>query len=961
MVAFSSVAELGVAEAPVAAVEISLACGPASFSAAAQYLRFELDIASVEPTATGAVGEFAVAEFPDPRPGSLLALAASFALAGQSAFAAEARRADTAVFTLAGGAIGQAFASAPGTFQLDLATASGAAHFAAAAAAFGLATGPAGIGWPLSPAAFSLTGFEAISGFGVIAGPAGFVVTGRDVVFDLLWGQPEPTGEGAVAEFAVAEFPYPLRFGTYAETASFVLAPRATAAEVAERVETGAFTLTGAEAQIAWPHPPATFALAGQNVGLHTALSSQPAAFALDLVAAQSRWPHEGAAFAVSGQPLRVTTALAVQPAAFTIALETAFVGIRALPGTFVLTGLDLWLNPAIASEPASFTLTGQAAELLNIFKLYPDPASFALTGQDAGRAYTLGPEPGLFLVQGQAAFRTSVALDAAAFGLTGREIRQAIRQKLGTGQFTLLGWNVVDATGPSGDHIFLIEAQAHDGTQVRTVYLGTSDFTSLPSDNPPNTYYASRIKDPGNFDRSLFSSGETRGRSSVGSGDIVVANGDPGHGETLDTWLNWGWSGRPITIKALPVGARSLAAASVLFNGRLSKLTSTRPLDQLELKIADRLADLDKPLLTELFAGTTTSTAPSAEGNADLKGKIKQRCYGTCREVPLQPANPYDLIYLASLGDDVQSVTVYDGGVPLTYDGINASISDLRAASIAPGHYRRFKGYIRLGGVAQFALSADVIEGANAGARTAAQIAYRMLREFGLAPSEFITGAFTELDAANNAGCGYFVDNDRTALTAAQEVLDSVGAWLVPNRDGSFVVGRYSDPSSAPGLTFDIEEQSLGDSLERVDGAIPVYRIVLQYQRVNQVQAESALAGAVTAERRAYLGNEWRTVVAEDASIKAKHLDARELTITTFLTDEAAAQAEANRLLALYKVERDRYRVTLPLSAGWGADVGLAVTLVHPRLGMALGRPFNVIGRTDNYAAESVQLDLWG
>jgi hypothetical protein len=67
---------------------------------------------------------------------------------------------------------------------------------------------------------------------------------------------------------------------------------------------------------------------------------------------------------------------------------------------------------------------------------------------------------------------------------------------------------------------------------------------------------------------------------------------------------------------------------------------------------------------------------------------------------------------------------------------------------------------------------------------------------------------------------------------------------------------------------------------------------------------------------------------VSEDATVKVKHLDARSITIRTYLVNEADAQAEGDRVLALLKVERERYGVAVALSDGWTAEPGLGVTL---------------------------------
>jgi hypothetical protein len=206
-----------------------------------------------------------------------------------------------------------------------------------------------------------------------------------------------------------------------------------------------------------------------------------------------------------------------------------------------------------------------------------------------------------------------------------------------------------------------------------------------------------------------------------------------------------------------------------------------------------------------------------------------------------------------------------------------------------------------------------------------------------------------------------YFVDDDRTALAAIQDVLDSVGGWILPNRDGAFEVGRFEAPMATPALRFDVDTQVIADTLERVDSEIPAWRINLEYAPVFLVQGEDQLAGAVSAAERTLVGNEFRSVTVENAAVKTKHLAAPELTIRTSLRFAADAEGEADRLLGLYSTERDRYRAALTLADAWSAEPGFSITLKHDRLGLAGGKPFNVIGRVDEYAKETVTFDLWG
>lgn len=960
MTTFSAVAEHAVGEGPDVQVVVSLSCGSASFVVSGNATGLNVQIDSLQQPAIGGVAEFAVAETP-PNDGIFLSAdVAVFSILGFDAIGAQSSPTEAAAFTLTGGDAQIAWPHHAAAFVLAGQAAGGSAGFIADVAAFTLTGNTAEIAWAHDAVAFVLTGQDALSTTVTIFSAATFTLTGGATIANVDLSATLVGGEGAVAEFAVTEFPEFTQLGLYAEPAVFAINGQDVVARTFQVSEPAAFILTLVDAQQAWASDAATFVLTGQAVSLSSTLTSEPATFTLALVDAQQAWASDPAAFVLTGQDTVSQAYLAANAATFTLSLVDVLTVVTADVATFTISGSPTFSTPTIVAETAVFTLTGESADLLNIFRFYIDPGAFVLSGQDAGQVYTLGGETGVFTLAGYATFTSQGPFAGAAFNWQGYGVDFDAAFKIATGQFTILGWNIIDALGPEGDHIFLVEVKAHDGTEERTLYLSTKSYTSLPTDTPANQFYEPRVKDPGLFERTLFSQGAVRGRSSVGAGDIVVVNAPDENGLTLDEWLNYGWDGREIRIKALPVGARNLTAASTLFVGRLDKLISTKPLEEFSLRIADRLSDLDKPLLTMLFEGTTVTSEATVEGNADLKGKIKQRCYGEAREVPLQPANPYDLIYLASLGDEIQAVEVFDGGVPLTYDGTSASIAALRSASIPAGHYRRFKGYIRLGSSPLAALSANVTEGATEADRTAAQIAQRMLVDFGIPINEIITGAFSQLDAKNSAVCGYFVDDERTALSAVQDVLDSVNAWLVPNRDGSLGTDRFDEPASSPGLNFDIDELSIGNSLERSDARIPVYRVTVQYARVNFVQAPGSVAGSVSAARRAYLSNEWRTVVAEDPAVKVKHLNAQELTVTTYLNDEVDAQAEANRLLELYAA-REIYSITMPLSDAWAADVGLAMTLNHPRLGLSGGKAFNIIGRVDEYKSERVRFSLWG
>jgi P27 family predicted phage terminase small subunit len=89
------------------------------------------------------------------------------------------------------------------------------------------------------------------------------------------------------------------------------------------------------------------------------------------------------------------------------------------------------------------------------------------------------------------------------------------------------------------------------------------------------------------------------------------------------------------------------------------------------------------------------------------------------------------------------------------------------------------------------------------------------------------------------------------------------------------------------------------------------VWQVTLSYQPYATTQTND-LAGSVTDARRAELAEPVRKVVAADSSIKTLHPLAETLEVETRIADATAAQTEANRLLALYKVAWGRLSVLL-------------------------------------------------
>lgn len=512
---------------------------------------------------------------------------------------------------------------------------------------------------------------------------------------------------------------------------------------------------------------------------------------------------------------------------------------------------------------------------------------------------------------------------------------------------------------------IYLVEIEAHDGTGVRVLYVSTEGITTRPTDTPANTFYDPRIIDPGNFQRQLYGTGTTRGASQVGAGEVVLASASPGNELTLDAWLNYSFDGRPVTIKTLESVNDSITAAKVLFRGTAEQLVADNPIDKVSIRLHDRLADLDKPLLTTKYAGTTITAGPTAEGNVDLKDQIKPRIWGRVTNAPCVQVNAFDLIYQVS-ASAMQSITVFDGAIPLTQGADYATVAALQAATVLPGRYITCLalGMFRLGAMPAATITADVVQGADNAARSTAQIVRSILLGFGISASDLPTTSFTALDTLNSAQIGLRVADETTALDVVSAALNTIGGWLAPDRLGVFYVGRLGPPSGTPVATYG-DYEFIGDiaklSVLDDDKGLQAWRTTVRWGQSLVVQGDNDVFGNATTARRSLVATEWRESKVENTAIRTISPNAPEITIDSRFAFEADAVAEATRLQAFYGARRARYRFKIHISLAEGVELGSIIRLQHPRLGLAAGRLFVVIGRVDEYVEDNVTLDVLG
>lgn len=519
---------------------------------------------------------------------------------------------------------------------------------------------------------------------------------------------------------------------------------------------------------------------------------------------------------------------------------------------------------------------------------------------------------------------------------------------------------------------IHLVEITAAVDSAGTTTVLRYSSGPGYAHPSAPG-YYDERLTQPILIGRHAFAEGATSGRSSAAVGEIVLANGDG----ALDALADYGFDGR-----ALRVLAGEPDAAYGTFT-----VVQVATMEQVELgwsevrvRLRDRQAELSVPVQSTRYAGTNALPAGLEGVATDIQGQPKPLTLGEALRVPAPQVNTDRLIHQVHDGAVHDIPAVYVGAVALSRGVDYASQADMEANVPAAGQYRVWLGggCFRLGTAPDGAVAADVQGDAAGGyVATAAGIMRRLVTgPGGIAAGDLVDGDFTALDVAAPATVGIYISSDRTVAEVLDDIAASVGAWWTFDVLGRFRTGRLVAPAGdavavlAPLSVLDAVDTDTFDliALERVASAdegrgLPVWRVVVEYAKSYTVVSLGEASSSAPAAETNFVARELRGVTASDASVKDKHPLAPTLTRTTCLTSQADAEAEAARLLALYKVRRDTWRATIPFDAAAATvlDLGALVTLKASRLGLGAGRLVVILGLTVDAAAGTAELILWG
>lgn len=235
-----------------------------------------------------------------------------------------------------------------------------------------------------------------------------------------------------------------------------------------------------------------------------------------------------------------------------------------------------------------------------------------------------------------------------------------------------------------------------------------------------------------------------------------------------------------------------------------------------------------------------------------------------------------------------------------------------------------------------------------------------------GLTSIDIATADFTALDLACPQTLGVYVDGERQIRDVMDDIANSVGAFYTFTRDRKLSAGKLSLPGGTPTFYFEntTKRRILRlKSLRTTDEGkgTPAYSVIVKYYK-NYTEQTTGVAGSVTAERRAFLAQEWRQINVPDNTVKQRHPESPELTFESLISDEVEAQAFHDDRLNIYSHKRMRFLIEVFMDPDVAQiELGDVVRVTYNRFGLDDGRDFIVIGINMRLDRNIVEFDLWG
>lgn len=361
-----------------------------------------------------------------------------------------------------------------------------------------------------------------------------------------------------------------------------------------------------------------------------------------------------------------------------------------------------------------------------------------------------------------------------------------------------------------------------------------------------------------------------------------------------------------------------------------------------------------------------------SLEGDISLAGKAKQLVFGPQDQCPLvlvdSPRNIYQVSYRGIQAVNAARIKCDDA----IFDNDYSDIFGAGPAAMSAGKYCTdlSRGLIRFKDLPDGLVTADV-EGDDAGTlgyvSSAVDIARKIVTDFGEIddPNGLDIPSFAVLEGKTTAEVCYVFPEAIECDKALDEVMSKAVCYWTQSRLMKAVVGRIDPPEDQVPTVFltadDVIDPTKSGKFEAPPQGVRVKRVLLGYNRYGAVADDADVFGGATPAQREDFTSEYRFVDATDHDGPD---DGDEITVYTNIRDKGAAQAEADRILAMRKVPRE----TLPLILENGLlthFIGTVVRFTYDRYDYEAGKNFVIYGVNEDSgqygSPDTLGVDLYG
>jgi hypothetical protein len=477
----------------------------------------------------------------------------------------------------------------------------------------------------------------------------------------------------------------------------------------------------------------------------------------------------------------------------------------------------------------------------------------------------------------------------------------------------------------------WLVEIDAYnlDTAAVETLYFSNHELNTRTADTPANTPYQPRLTGQiFTLTRSIVNGDRLGGSRATAVGTVELIN----HDGKLDYLRNYSFDTRQVRIFR---GGFKQPRAS--FTLQWQGVAEQLEYDDLviRIRIKDRLYIFDKPLQNNLYPFSTVNA---------LEGKPKPILVGT--QYSLEPVciDTTNRVYQIHDGAIQSSpFSLYDRAVSLTA-GVDYT---LNAAA----------GTVTLTANPAGVLLSDAAVYPVSGNSYIFDLIDHILRNYAAFTNSDFDASFSALNVPIPM-CQYITNADKIS-TVLDRLMNSVGGFYYFTRLDKFTAKVITEPSDPPDIYLNIDDII---SYRREQTQMPVYSVRVAHSNRPRPMTKEEIASSVSLAVVASLGVEWQYKSAVDNSVKTAYPNAVALEIFCHSdwTAVSTVQDEANRVLALYKKQRDVIQIKIARPA-FSVELGQSIYVQFNRYGFDAGGFFRVIAITEYGFEDVVELTLWG